>query len=522
MLIKIIFILLLILMMLIPSKHALHMFQQNRYELRRYSKWLNDNITKKELLKLVIALIFVIIYYMALRKYVPFISFIIILVLIIFDILKERKKAYIKPLVYTARVRRQIVVLAILDLIILFTAIYFVDYEDLLGLVVISYILNWFMIYPMAIITMPLEKGVQKYFINDAKKILRKHDDLIKIGITGSYGKTSSKNIVQAIISDRYRSLMTPASFNTPMGITITIREHLKATDQVFVCEMGADKVNDIKYLCKFVKPQIGLVTSIGPQHLQTFKTMDNIIKEKMQMIENLPKDGLGIINIDNEYIRNYKINNKCKIVTYGIYHSATYQACDIKYSPEGSTFNVLYENEKYAFKTKLLGEHNIMNILAAIAIARHLNIDWNELVKSVRQVDYVEHRLQVKKINGYTFIDNAFNSNPEGAAMSLKVMSMMPNKRFIVTPGLIDLGPLQQKLNYEFGEKMLGMVDVVILVGEKQTLPIFNGLQDSGFDMENVYIVSNVKEAFNKVYNMASLQDVILLENDLPDAFNK
>ena len=314
MLIKIIFILLLILMMLIPSKHALHMFQQNRYELRRYSKWLNDNITKKELLKLVIALIFVIIYYMALRKYVPFISFIIILVLIIFDILKERKKAYIKPLVYTARVKRQIVVLAILDLIILFTAIYFVDYEDLLGLVVISYILNWFMIYPMAIITMPLEKGVQKYFINDAKKILRKHDDLIKIGITGSYGKTSSKNIVQAIISDRYRSLMTPASFNTPMGITITIREHLKATDQVFVCEMGADKVNDIKYLCKFVKPQIGLVTSIGPQHLQTFKTMDNIIKEKMQMIENLPKDGLGIINIDNEYIRNYKINNKFRI----------------------------------------------------------------------------------------------------------------------------------------------------------------------------------------------------------------
>ena len=105
---------------------------------------------------------------------------------------------------------------------------------------------------------------------------------------------------------------------------------------------------------------------------------------------------------------------------------------------------------------------------------------------------------------------------------MSLKVMSMMPNKRFIVTPGLINLGPLQQKLNYEFGEKMLGMVDVVILVGEKQTLPIFNGLQDSGFDMENVYIVSNVKEAFNKVYNRASLQDVILLENDLPDAFNK
>lgn len=522
MLLKIIFLLLIILMMLIPTKHALHMFQQNRYELRRYGKWLNDNVSKKTMLCLIVVLVLVIIYYMVLRNFAPYLSYFIIAAITVYDYLKEKKKSYIKPLVYTARVKRQIVVIILLDLLVLASVIWLAAIEDLMGLVVIAYIMNWFMIYPMAIITMPLEKAVQLYFINDAKKILRKHDDLIKIGITGSYGKTSSKNIVQAIISDRYRSLMTPASFNTPMGITITIREHLKPTDQVFVCEMGADKVNDISYLCKFVKPQIGLVTSIGPQHLQTFKTLDNIIKEKMQMIECLPKDGLGIINVDNEHIRNYRVKNNCKLVTYGIYHDADYKAVDIQYGPDGSSFNVLFENEKHAFKTKLLGEHNIMNILASIAIARYLDIDWDNLRKSVRQVDYVEHRLQVKKINGYTFIDNAFNSNPEGAAMSLKVMSMMPNKRFIVTPGLIDLGPQQYAMNYDLGKKMQGMVDVVILVGPSQTLPIFNGLQDSGFDMENVYVVQTVKEAFSKVYAMASLQDVILLENDLPDAFNK
>ncbi|MCI5773093.1 MAG: Mur ligase family protein, partial [Erysipelotrichaceae bacterium] len=278
----------------------------------------------------------------------------------------------------------------------------------------------------------------------------------------------------------------------------------------------------DINYLCKFVKPQIGLVTSIGPQHLQTFKNMDNIIKEKMQMIECLPKDGLGIINIDNEYIRSYQIKNSCKIVTYGIKNDATYRAVDIQYSPNGSTFNVLYENEKYAFSTKLLGEHNIMNILAAIAVARYLGVGWAELARSVRQVDYVEHRLQVKKINGYTFIDNAFNSNPEGAAMSLQVMSMMPNKRFIITPGLIDLGPQQYAMNHEFGRQMLGKVDVVILVGPTQTLPIYKGLEESNFKMADVYVVDTVKEAFNKVYALASKEDIILLENDLPDAFSK
>lgn len=522
-LVRIVYIVFLIGSMLIPSKHVLHMFQQNRYEVRRYTKWLDDKLTLAS--GLIIFGSLMVGFGVSLFNLSEWLNFGVAVILsgvvIACGFLYEMKQDYIKPLVYTARVKRQIAVMAVLDLLVMVPAVLLLNHKWFVMILAVCFWLNWVMIFGVALVTWPIEKIVWNYYISKAKKILRKQPDLIKIGITGSYGKTSSKNILQAILSEQFRSLMTPASFNTPMGITITIREHLKATDEIFVCEMGADKVGDIEFLTKFVEPKIGLVTSIGPQHLQTFKTMENIINEKMKMIENLPEDGVGIINVDNTHIREYEVKNTCKLVSYGIYHDADYKAINIEYSPKGSTFDVVCNGEVYPFSTRLLGEHNIMNILASIAIARELNVEWKQLQRSVRLVDYVEHRLQVKKINGYTFIDNAFNSNPSGAKMSLQVMQMMPNRRFIVTPGLIDLGEKQYEFNKQFGEQMLDHVDEVILVGPSQTKPIYDGLSSSGFDMTHVHVTKTVKEAFGLVYSMASREDVILLENDLPDAFS-
>ena len=155
-------------------------------------------------------------------------------------------------------------------------------------------IMSYLFVYPWSLITMPMEEGIKNRYENDAREILKgDNDSLLKIGITGSYGKTSTKNIINDIIADNMYTLITPASYNTPMGITRTVREMLKPTHEVFVCEMGADKVSDISYLMDFVKPKYGVVTSIGPQHLNTFHNIDNIIKEKMQEIEMLPPDGV-------------------------------------------------------------------------------------------------------------------------------------------------------------------------------------------------------------------------------------
>ena len=147
--------------------------------------------------------------------------------------------------------------------------------------------------------------------------------------------------------------------------------------------------------------------------------------------------------------------------------------------------------------------------------------MSMEEIARKVKRIAQVEHRLEVKKINGFTFIDDAFNSNPVGSKMALDVLSTMPGRRVIVTPGMIDLGVKEDEINKEFGSYMLDKADLVILVGEKQTMKIKEGLSESGFDENNIIVFKNIREAFNYIYANLSQDDTILLENDLPDAFN-
>ena len=188
---------------------------------------------------------------------------------------------------------------------------------------------------------------------------------------------------------------------------------------------------------------------------------------DRQEMIERLPSDGLGILNYDNEFIRNYKVNNNVKTVTYGIDHEGVdYRAEDIVYTQHGSSFTIVCEEGKFPMETKLLGKLNILNILSAVACARHLGVQWNVITRACRSMKQVEHRLELKTINGIRFIDDAFNANPSGSAMALDVLSMMPGKRVIVTPGMIDLGKEQDAINRHFGELMKDKADVVVLVG--------------------------------------------------------
>lgn len=499
-------------------KHALQMFQQNHYELYRYSKWL-FNKNNIHFSYTFIYCIIVILLCTLFKKYGELLTLFVSVLYAIYLLNKESKRKYIKELVVTARVKRQICVLVVLLALFIY-AVSNIFKLDIVG--ICSVIMPYLLIYPMAILTEPVEELIKKRYENEARSILNKMDSLIKIGITGSYGKTSTKNIINDIISDNKFTLITPASYNTPMGITRTIREMLKPVHEVFVCEMGADKLTDISYLMDFVKPQYGVVTSIGPQHLATFRTMDNIINEKMNEIEMLPADGVGFINLDNEYIAKYKIRNKCKVVSVGIKNEkADYKAEDIKYSKDGTKFSLMINGKKYNFTTSLLGEHNVTNILIGIAIAIELGISEKDIVKNVKNVKQVEHRLQVKKINDYTFIDDAFNSNPVGSKMALDVLAMMPGKRVIVTPGMIDLGEKQDEINKEFGRYMLDRADYVLLVGEKQTLKIMEGLKEVGFNEDRIKVFANVQDALNEVYKSFATKDTILLENDLPDAFN-
>lgn len=290
----------------------------------------------------------------------------------------------------------------------------------------------------------PAEKIIGDFYINSAKfKLLKKqYKKLIKIGVTGSYGKTSTKFILQTILSEKYKVLASPESYNTTMGNVKVIRKMLKPEHEIFISEMGARHRYDIREICDIVRPQIGLITSIGPQHLETFKKVENIVKTKSELLEALPTDGVVFLPNDDSHCLQLYNKEKRKKYIYGIKdtHADVY-AKNIKITKQGTEFIAVTKQGEIYCKSKLLGEHNVQNILGAIAIATYLGLTNEEISNGVKNIKPVEHRLQILDgKNGITVIDDAFNSNPVGSKMALDVIKEFEGRKIIITPGMVEL----------------------------------------------------------------------------------
>lgn len=419
----------------------------------------------------------------------------------------------------TMRVRRQIVVFTIINIISL---ILLVIYTNLL----VASVLLTYLIYPILFITntilIPIEKYIKLKFKKQAVNKLESFSNLFVIGVTGSYGKTSIKNMVGGLLSEYERTLITPESYNTPMGLTITINKYLEFYHQNFIAEMGAYYSGEIKELADMVSPKVGIVSSVGPQHLETFKTIENICKTKMELIEALPSDGLGILNYDNEYIRNYKVKNNVKCVYYSLEnpHVDLY-ASHIKFEDGMMTFDVTYLNQQYPVKSKLLGRHNVENILAAILVAINKGYDIEDICRKVYRLQPVKNRLEYKYINEQlSILDDAFNSNVDGIKEAINILHSFEHKRrIIITPGLIDLGPLTESFHNELGILMADKCDDIFVVGKLNRDAILKNINKEKLD--HVYVVDDFITAYNQAINLGG-EKVVLIANDLPDKFNE
>ena len=373
------------------------------------------------------------------------------------------------------------------------------------------------------VVALPIERLIFHLYFRDAEKKLLENPRLIRIGITGSYGKTSTKFILAEILSQKYNVLATPASFNTPMGVTRIIRERLTPSHQIFIGEMGARHVGEIKELSRLVHPTIGILTAVGPQHLDTFKTIERIEKTKYELIDALPQDGLGFFLHDDAIVTKlYEKTQKPKMLV-GREGSEAW-ATDVSVSPQGSHFTLhLKDWEPFACTTVLLGEHNISNILMAAAVAKHLGLNQEQIKRGILQCKPVEHRLQLLKTpGGVTVIDDAFNTNPSSSKRALQVLASFPGRRVIVTPGMVELGAEEANYNQEFGQAMASAVDVAVLVGKRHTEPIQKGLKEQGFPAENIHVAANLDEAIQIVNGIIKPGDVVMYENDLPDHYNE
>lgn len=433
-----------------------------------------------------------------------------------------------KKFVYTTRVK---ITFAIIFLIILASIIgvyYISSYELSLIVFLVLALYKYVSIAIMLLgnlLAQPILKLINLRYIKEAKKIILSNSNMKIIGITGSYGKTSTKNIVASLLEEKYITVMTPKSFNTTLGVVKTIREEVKPYTEVFVCEMGAARLGEIKEICNIVSPDISVITSIGPQHLTSFKSMDNIIKGKFEIITNAKKDSVAVLNIDNEYIqKGISLYAKEKnIIDFSLDNiNSKYRVENIKMSDKGSIFDVVDKDTKITVETKLLGKHNIYNIVCAIAIARELDMTIEEIKRGIKKIKPVEHRLELKTMGGILALDDAFNSNPEGSKAAIETLCMFKDKyKVLVTPGMIELGDKTDELNEKFGE-YASVLDYVILVGEVTTKYIKKGLENKEF--KNYIIVKDIYEAFSKLQEIQISHEnlIALFENDLPDSYIK
>lgn len=516
---------------IIKEKKSIHMLQQNLYnENNRYIKWVNKN--KKDTLYNIdiMNIIFLLLTIIVNNKIFSFCLYIIIILIYIIlgsIVLADRKKEQTKkPLVITARVKRLITTITLLFTISLLLTIFVNNTCMIITFIMISF--NYYVTYLANIINKPVEKCVYNYYLTKAKRKLKELPNLKIVGITGSYGKTSSKNILSDILNIKYNALPTPKNLNTYYGLMITVNNHLTKFDDVFIAEMGAYVKGEIKGLCDLVHPKYGILTTIGTAHLESFGSEKNIQEGKFELIESLPSDGIGILNMDDPKQTSYKLKNNCKIVWIGIDNKeADIYATNLKTTNRGYSFDITFKKEKktYKFETKLLGRHNIYNILSSVALGYELGIHIERLAQAVKQVKPIEHRLELKRLGNFYQIDDAYNSNPTGAKNALEVLSTMPGDKIVVTPGMIELGEKEDEYNREFGRQIatIAKPDYVILVGKKKTKPIYEGLLKNGFDEDKVIITNDVVKAYTIINSLKGKNDMYaLFENDLPDTYNE
>ncbi len=497
-------------------RYNLHMFQQNGYKNHEHAVWLKKNAGRQALLAgaAVMAVI------CAFLPYIPSWAVLLVLFLIIIRYyLYLKKNNTKKKLVFTMRVRRQIVTDVVISVLIVAAVAVFLDVKYLPAAYAALVALQGIILIPVNVLNRPVEKAVSRHYINDAVKKLNAVENIVTIGVTGSYGKTSVKYYLNTLLADRFNVLITPESYNTPMGVVKTIRESLRPTHEIFICEMGAKNIGDIKEICDIVHPKHGIITSVGPQHLESFRTIENVTKTKFELFDALAEDGLKFANGDCEYIT-AKTGEYNNVITYSTDGSGSYNATDITLNSLGTEFDVTSPSgEREHFALRLVGTHNVINVLGAIAVANTLGISLKDLRVPVRRIKPVAHRMELIPRGNVTIIDDAYNSNPVGSKAAVETLKLFDGLRILVTPGMIELGEKEEEYNYLFGTYAAACCDYILLVGKKHTEPIMRGALDSGFDALRCIAYDRLPEALDYAYSINdSRHKFILLENDLPD----
>ena len=546
--------------MIFTMLKQIHIIQLNSYNLDQQILWYKKNknqfivniillviiilislslfglVKNNNLNESILAKFFLFLFYIFYPYFVP----LILIVLFIENLPKKQKK----KLVFTKRILR-LIVISILIFALFYIPIIFINFKIInnskvpydqifRSLIILTGVaLSPLLVFIAYIISLPIENSIRKKFMDEAHSIIKANDNLYVIGITGSFGKTSVKHYLHRILQEKYSVCMTPESFNTAMGATLTVKNDLKTINDIFICEMGARRPKDIKEICDIVEPSGAIITDVGNMHLDTFKNIENVKNTKFELADATINSKnnkyfdkpIILLNGDNELIREkareYTID-KLRVYYYGLNANNDFYAKILSVNSKGTKFKYcskIFGDDEY--DTKLLGQYNIINLVAAISYALLLKVDVCNIKSAVRSIESVPHRLEIMPYgNDSLLIDDAYNSNPKGARAASDVIASFDGYiKVIITPGMVELNDKQEIENMSFAEYAGKKVDYAIVVGNTNKESLTSGFMKS-MDKDKILSFLSFNEAFNYVINNINGKKVILIENDLSDNY--
>jgi UDP-N-acetylmuramoyl-tripeptide--D-alanyl-D-alanine ligase len=443
------------------------------------------------------------------------------------------RREAVKPLVLTGRAKRLLAValtppalLVLAAIVVALAGLTTVALAAMLAVGVFLLAASPWTLVRANILLKPLQNTINRRYVKRARRSLREYDPLV-VGITGSYGKTTTKFCVGKVLEADRPTLVTPESYNSFLGVIRTINEHLQSRHRAFVVEMGMFRRGDIAELCELVHPTVGVITAIGPMHLERLGSIEAITAAKGELLDALPPDGHFVTNADDPRCVELASRAHVPITLFGIEsQSAQIVAREIRLAEGRTTFELHLDgagSPSIPISAGLLGSHNVSNLLAAAAVGHVLGISPQRIAAGLESVQAPPHRLQPihNRRASIVVIDDAYNSNPDGAAAALEVLRDHPaSRRLLVTPGMVELGELESELNRRFGEHAGEVCDLAILVGPTRTVPIREGLAAAGMDPASVHVVQDITEATTLLGRLTRAGDVVLFENDLPDTY--
>jgi UDP-N-acetylmuramoyl-tripeptide--D-alanyl-D-alanine ligase len=515
----------------------IHFFQQEEYDNRRFLRWWTDTKAIEKRATLATCVLTLYLYGIAphlftaspVSTWIHAILFAAILVALGWS---NKSTAAKKPLVFTIRVKRILTVSLIIQTVCLLALLQILTSQFgtasilhawLLG-VLLLLLLNPFFIVCGNLVLSPYENSVQKKYLKEAKSKLNRCAPYT-IGITGSYGKTSIKHILDHILNAHAPTLSTPGSVNTQMGITRIVRERLKDNHQNFIVEMGAYGIGSIKRLCELAPPQAALVTAVGIAHYERFKSQETVAIAKSELVQAIPNDGIAVLNGDDLYVRNMAQKTSAKTCFYGRDPQMGELHCHLitdELTPNGIQCQLEYQGKTYNFLLPLFGHHQALNAAGAFLMACAIGVPAITAIAALQTCPSINHRLVVQKgSDGITTIDDAYNSNPTGFAGALEVLSLLPGTRkILVTPGMVELGAKTEEEHAKLGPLAAKHCDIICLIAPDRVPSFQNAILAHQFPPQHLHTFATLNEARQWLQQELKAGDVILFENDLPDLY--